>query len=111
MPARFSAASWQRQRRRCPPMRASPSGLCPALPHRMAGAKDSSRTPGRCAETSEATSRAEFAVARHAYVSTSCGWFSDRSAASLAIGRPVVVQNMRFSAFLPSGAGPGLEGT
>jgi hypothetical protein len=51
------------------------------------------------------TSRAEFAVARHAYVSTQCGWFSDRSSAYLAMGRPVIVQDTGFSAFLPSGAG------
>ena len=51
------------------------------------------------------TSRAEFAVARHAYVSTQCGWFSDRSSAHLAMGRPVIVQDTGFSAFLPSGAG------
>jgi hypothetical protein len=51
------------------------------------------------------TSRAEFCVAKHAYVSTRCGWFSDRSAGYLAMGRPVVVQDTGFSDFLPCGAG------
>jgi hypothetical protein len=50
-------------------------------------------------------SRAEFAVARHAYVSTQCGWFSDRSTAYLAMGRPAILQDTGFSAFLPSDAG------
>ncbi len=50
-------------------------------------------------------SRAEFAVARHGYVSTQCGWFSDRSTAYLAMGRPVILQDTGFSAVLPCGAG------
>jgi hypothetical protein len=50
-------------------------------------------------------SLAEFSVARHGYVSTQCGWFSDRSSAYLAMGRPVVLQDTGFSAFLPSDAG------
>src|SRR5262249_42480504 len=32
-------------------------------------------------------SRAEFSVAKHGYVSTNCGWFSDRSCGYLASGR------------------------
>lgn len=52
-----------------------------------------------------AGSRGEFCVAKHGYVSTRCGWFSDRSAAYLASGRPVVVQDTGFSAFLPCGQG------
>ena len=50
-------------------------------------------------------SRGEFCVAKHAYVSTSCGWFSDRSCAYLASGRPVVVQDTGFSSYLPCGEG------
>src|SRR5215813_3026784 len=50
-------------------------------------------------------SRAEFSVAKHAYVSARCGWFSDRSAGYLAMGRPVIVQDTGFSDFLPCGAG------
>ncbi len=50
-------------------------------------------------------SRAEFSVAKHGYVSTRSGWFSERSAAYLASSRPVVLQDTGFSDFLPSGAG------
>jgi hypothetical protein len=50
-------------------------------------------------------SRAEFGVAKHGYASTRCGWFSDRSSAYLATGRPVVVQDTGFSDFLPCGEG------
>jgi hypothetical protein len=50
-------------------------------------------------------SRAEFCVAKHAYVSTRCGWFSDRSSAYLAMGRPVILQDTGFSDFLPCGMG------
>jgi hypothetical protein len=50
-------------------------------------------------------SRAEFSVAKHGYVTTACGWFSDRSAAYLASGRPVVIQDTGFSDWLPTGAG------
>jgi hypothetical protein len=51
------------------------------------------------------TSRAEFGVAKHGYVSTHCGWFSDRSSAYLATGRPAIVQDTGFSDFLPHGEG------
>jgi hypothetical protein len=51
------------------------------------------------------TSRGEFSVAAHAYVSTRSGWFSDRSSGYLASGRPVVVQDTGFSDFLPCGKG------
>jgi hypothetical protein len=50
-------------------------------------------------------SRAEFCVAKHGYVSTNCGWFSDRTAGYLASGRPAVVQDTGFTDFLPSGSG------
>jgi hypothetical protein len=49
--------------------------------------------------------RAEFSVAKPGYVKTRSGWFSDRSACYLAAGRPVVVQETGFSAFLPTGRG------
>jgi len=52
-----------------------------------------------------ADSRAEFSAAKHAYVVTKSGWFSDRSSAYLAMGRPVIVQDTGFTNFLPSGAG------
>jgi hypothetical protein len=50
-------------------------------------------------------SRAEFSVAKHAYVSTRSGWFSDRSSAYLAMGRPVIIQDTGFSDSLPCGVG------
>jgi hypothetical protein len=48
---------------------------------------------------------AEFAVAKHGYVTTRSGWFSERSAGYLASGRPVVVQDTGFSSWLPTGRG------
>jgi len=50
-------------------------------------------------------SKAEFSVAKHGYVVGRTGWFSERSAAYLASGRPVVVQDTGFADSLPSGAG------
>jgi hypothetical protein len=50
-------------------------------------------------------SKAEFTVAKHGYVTTNSGWFSERSAAYLASGRPVVAQDTGFSAWLPTGRG------
>lgn len=50
-------------------------------------------------------SKAEFAVAKHGYVVTGCGWFSERSAAYMACGRPVLVQDTGFSHWLPTGRG------
>ena len=50
-------------------------------------------------------SRAEFSVAKHGYVVTRCGWFSERSAAYLASGRPVVVQDTGFGHWLEKGTG------
>jgi hypothetical protein len=51
------------------------------------------------------TSRGEFSVAKHTYVRTNSGWFSDRTECYLASGRPAVVQDTGFSAHLPTGAG------
>ncbi len=50
-------------------------------------------------------SRGEFSVAKHAYVASRSGWFSDRSAAYLASGRPVVLQDTGYSDWLPAGEG------
>ena len=50
-------------------------------------------------------SRAEFAIAKHGYVSTKGGWFSDRSICYLASGRPVLVQDTGLSDWLPIGEG------
>jgi hypothetical protein len=52
-----------------------------------------------------ADSRAEFSVAKHACVATNVGWFSERSAAYLATGRPVVIQDTGVRRHLPYGRG------
>lgn len=51
------------------------------------------------------SSKAEFSVAKHGYVATNSGWFSERSAAYLASGRPVVVQDTGFTDWLRTDAG------
>jgi hypothetical protein len=50
-------------------------------------------------------SRAEFGVAKHTYVATNSGWFSDRTECYLASGRPALVQDTGWTAHLPSGEG------
>jgi len=45
-------------------------------------------------------SAAEFSVAKQAYAMTRSGWFSERSAAYLASGRPVLTQETGFSDWL-----------
>ena len=50
-------------------------------------------------------SRAEFGVAKHTYVSSRSGWFSDRTECYLAAGRPALVQDTGWTAHLPSGEG------
>ena len=50
-------------------------------------------------------SKAEFSVAKQGYVISRSGWFSERSAAYLASGRPVLLQDTGFSDWLPTGAG------
>jgi hypothetical protein len=50
-------------------------------------------------------SGAEFSVAQGAYVASRCGWFSDRTAAYLASGRPAVVQDTGIGDALPVGEG------
>ena len=50
-------------------------------------------------------SKAEFAIAKHGYVVTQSGWFSERSAAYLASGRPVATQATGFSQWMPVGEG------
>jgi hypothetical protein len=50
-------------------------------------------------------SKAEFGVAKHTYVATRSGWFSDRTECYLAAGRPALVQDTGWTAHLPSGEG------
>jgi hypothetical protein len=47
----------------------------------------------------------EFSCAKGVYVGTRSGWFSDRSAAYLAAGRPVILQDTGFSDVIPTGEG------
>lgn len=48
---------------------------------------------------------AEFGVTKQGYVTSRCGWFSDRSVCYLASGRPVLAQETGFSHYLPTGEG------
>jgi hypothetical protein len=50
-------------------------------------------------------SKAELTVAKHGYVVGRTGWFSERSAAFLASGRPVVTQDTGFGCWLDADAG------
>ena len=50
-------------------------------------------------------SKAEFGVAKHTYVASRSGWFSDRTECYLASGRPALVQDTGWTAHLPHGDG------
>jgi hypothetical protein len=50
-------------------------------------------------------SKAEFGVAKHTYVASRSGWFSDRTACYLASGRPALVQDTGWSDHVPRGDG------
>ena len=50
-------------------------------------------------------SRGELSAAKHAYVKTRSGWFSDRSVCYLAAGLPTILQDTGFSDWLPTGRG------
>jgi hypothetical protein len=52
-----------------------------------------------------ARSAGEFTVAKEIYAGLPSGWFSDRSSAYLATGRPVVTQASGFDQWLPTGQG------
>jgi hypothetical protein len=52
-----------------------------------------------------ADSWADLGIAKHAYIATRSGWFSDRSLCYLASGRPVLHQDTGFTDWLPSGEG------
>jgi hypothetical protein len=63
-----------------------------------------SRTPDQYRDFIQ-HSKAEFGVAKHTYVTSRSGWFSDRTECYLAAGRPAVVQDTGWTAHLPSGEG------
>ena len=50
-------------------------------------------------------SKGEWSVAKHGYVVSNSGWFSERSVSYLASGKPVVVQDTGFSDFIATGKG------
>jgi hypothetical protein len=50
-------------------------------------------------------SKGEWSIAKQGYVASNSGWFSERSAAYLASGRPVIVQDTGFSRVLETGKG------
>jgi len=52
-----------------------------------------------------AASRGEFSPVKSGYVTARTGWFSDRSALYLALGRPVLLQETGWSVWLPEGKG------
>ncbi|HEV3271848.1 MAG TPA: hypothetical protein VGZ93_06680 [Candidatus Methylacidiphilales bacterium] len=62
-------------------------------------------TPWRRYRDYLAQSRGEFCVAKNGYVRSRCGWFSDRSVAYLALGRPVILQETGWTDFYPHGEG------
>ena len=51
------------------------------------------------------SSKAEFGVAKHTYVASRSGWFSDRTECYLAAGRPALVQDTGWTGHLPHGEG------
>lgn len=51
------------------------------------------------------SSKAELGIAKEGYCLAASGWFSERSAAYLASGRPVVTQDAAFSPRFPTDAG------
>lgn len=50
-------------------------------------------------------SKGEWSVAKHGYVASNSGWFSERSTCYLASGRPVVVQDTGLAAVIETGRG------
>ena len=50
-------------------------------------------------------SRGELSIAKNAYVALRSGWFSTRTAAYLACGKPAVVQDTGFPVHVPTGPG------
>lgn len=50
-------------------------------------------------------SKGEFCINKHGFVVSGSGWFSERSAAYMASGRPVLAQDTGFSRWLETGLG------
>ena len=71
---------------------------------RLADPRQAAGTPGAFRDY-VLGSAAEFSVAQGVYAETGSGWFSDRSAAYLAAGRPALVQDTGLAEELRDGAG------
>jgi len=71
---------------------------------RLVDPSEVARDPGRFREYVHGSS-AEFSVAQGIYVETRCGWFSDRTAAYLAAGKPALVQDTGFDGEVAAGGG------
>lgn len=71
---------------------------------RVVAPREAAGTPRRFREYVAASS-AEFSVAQGVYAETASGWFSDRTAAYLACGKPALVQDTGLGSRLPLGAG------
>ena len=82
----------------------APRSLLAARGWRLRDPRDPTRDPWIYQDYIRA-SKGEFSVAKHGYVATRSGWFSERSACYLASGRPALVQDTGFSQHLPSGEG------
>ena len=52
-----------------------------------------------------ADSKCDLGIAKHAYVASRSGWFSDRSLCYLAMGRPVLHQDTGYPNWLPATEG------
>jgi hypothetical protein len=52
-----------------------------------------------------AQSRGELSICKNGYAKSRSGWFSDRTLAYMALGRPAVVQDTGLSEHLPTGLG------
>lgn len=79
-----------------------------SLLRRKGWAVRDSRRPTRDVETYHRyiqRSKAEWSVAKHGYVVSGSGWFSERSVAYMTCGRPVLIQDTGFSDWLPTGSG------
>ncbi|MGC4032231.1 MAG: hypothetical protein QM754_10965 [Tepidisphaeraceae bacterium] len=50
-------------------------------------------------------SAGEWSIAKHVYAASNSGWFSCRTCCYLAAGRPAVVQDTKWSRYVPSGEG------
>jgi hypothetical protein len=81
-----------------------PRELLRAHGWRLADAREKSASPAAYRDYI-AGARGEWSIAKNAYVALRSGWFSTRSAAYLAMGKPVVVQDTGFSAHYPTGSG------